>query len=37
MCLTTETAETEEALADGTSHLQYITMATDITCEGAGE
>ena len=36
-CLTTETAETEDALVDGTSVLNYITLATDITCEGAGE
>ena len=35
MCLTTETAETEDALVDGTSVLNYITMATDITCNGA--
>ena len=37
MCLTTETAETEQALVDGTSVLNYITLAGDITCEGAGE
>ena len=36
-CLTTETAETENALVDGESVLNYITLATDITCEGAGE
>ena len=37
MCLTTETAETENALVDGTSVLNYITMESDITCEGAEE
>ena len=37
MCLTTETAETENALVDGTSVLNYITMESDITCNGAGE
>ena len=35
MCLTTETAETEDALVEGTSVLNYITLATDITCKGA--
>ena len=35
MCLTTETAETEQALVDGDSELMCITMATDITCNGA--
>lgn len=34
-CLTTETAETEQALVDGTSVLNYITLATDIECNGA--
>ncbi len=36
-CLTTETTETEDALVDGTSVLNYITLATDIECSGAGE
>lgn len=35
MCLTTETTETEDALVEGTSVLNYITLATDITCKGA--
>lgn len=35
MCLTTETAQTEQALVDGTSVLNYVTLATDITCNGA--
>ena len=34
-CLTTETAETEKALVDGTSVLNYVTLATDIECNGA--
>ena len=37
MCLTTETAETEQALADGKSVLNYVTLATDITCNGDEE
>lgn len=36
-CLTTETAETEKALVDGTSVLNYVTLATDIECNGAEE
>ena len=32
-CLTTETTETENALMDGSSELQYITLATDISCK----
>ncbi len=36
-CLSTETAETEEALADGTSVLNYVSLASDISCEGAAE
>lgn len=36
-CLTTETTETEKALVDGTSVLNYVTLATDIECNGAEE
>lgn len=36
-CLTTETTQTEEALVNGTSLLNYVTLGSDITCEGAGE
>ena len=32
-CLTTETTETENALMDGSSELQYITLATNISCK----
>lgn len=34
-CLTTETAQTEKALVDGTSVLKYVTLATDIECNGS--
>ena len=34
--LTTETSETEAALANGTSVLNYITMEGDIDCSGEG-
>ena len=33
-CLTTETNRTEKSLADGTSVLRYITLASDIKCDG---
>lgn len=33
-CLTTETSQTEKALLDGSSVLNYITLATDIECKG---
>lgn len=33
-CLTTETSQTEKALVDGSSVLKYITLATDIECNG---
>lgn len=36
-CLTTETTETEKALVDGTSVLNYVTLAADIECNGAEE
>ena len=36
-CLKTETTETEKALVDGTSVLNYVTLATDIECNGAEE
>ena len=36
-CLTTETTETEKALVDGTSVLNYVTLATDIECNGTEE
>lgn len=36
-CLTTETTETEKALVEGTSVLNYVTLATDIECNGAEE
>lgn len=36
-CLTTETTETEKALVDGTSVLNYVTLATNIECNGAEE
>lgn len=36
-CLTTETTETEKALVDGTSVLNYVTLAMDIECNGAEE
>lgn len=36
-CLTTETTETEKSLVDGTSVLNYVTLATDIECNGAEE
>lgn len=36
-CLTTETTETEKALVDGTSVLNYVTLTTDIECNGAEE
>ena len=36
-CLTTETTETEKALVDGTSVLNYVTLAPDIECNGAEE
>ena len=32
-CLTTETEGTENSLVDGDSHLQYITLASDIRCD----
>ena len=31
------TTETEKALVDGTSVLNYVTLATDIECNGAEE
>lgn len=34
-CLTTETAETENALVNGTSILKYVTLGSDIECKGA--
>ncbi len=34
-CLTTETSQTEKALVDGTSVLKYVTLATDIECNGS--
>lgn len=33
-CLTTETVPTEKALVDGVSVLKYVTLATDIECNG---
>ena len=33
-CLTTETNQTEVSLANGESVLQYITLASDIRCDG---
>ena len=33
-CLTTETVQTEKALVDGQSVLKYVTLATDIECNG---
>ena len=30
-------SETEKALVDGTSVLNYVTLATDIECNGAEE
>lgn len=33
-CLTTETLPTEQALINGNSVLKYVTLATDIECNG---